>query len=150
MLTALGEFPSCVWKWFPRLVSSSKRLRWGWLSCSSLGPPCCPFWRLKWHLLSSSLWVFLQLGTIKDYREWPLNDICQLTQPLHLIGPTDLWMSSLLIYFLTWPSTTSSSSSLSWPFSLASRTSDSGLASRDWGKEGIQYPVLSTVPSNQV
>lgn len=40
-------------------------------------------------------------------------------------GPTELQISSLLLYSLTWSSSTKSSSFLPWPFSLASGTWDS-------------------------
>ena len=60
------SYPSCAWKWLPGLAAPppSQGSRWGWPACSSLCPPSCPFWRLEWHWLSSSLWAILPIAMI--------------------------------------------------------------------------------------
>lgn len=66
-----------------------------------------------------------------------------------LSQPEDLRMSSLPRYSLTWSYPTTGISSLLL-LALGPRIPGSCLSSKDWGKDGMQYPSLFHVLCNQV
>ena len=120
---------------------------WGWLASSFLNHPSCPFWRLKWHWLSSSLQAPLPLT--KTFQRWERAvQQSRLTVLQAHVGASH-WGPWICVHWFwldaLWPDPPQPMESLPLPrlsYLQGLGFSRNSLSNKDWSEEGIWWLCL--------